>query len=217
MTSIEECSAYGDVPSVIRKRQIEQYKLRFPNLPSEISYHLSCYKNTTHKKTLDTLTKKHFQRQSNAGVPDNEPQTSEGPRHFTRSLTVLLAPNRVIQIQSTKTEKMTALCIAWKKMSVSSTVEITTSEKLRVTLCCAVDNRDTTALDVTYHKECWTNNVSILLRKEETLNLKRFEKVAEISAKIEYSNIINHFLGQVEVAVLSIALYILAEEKIIHK
>ena len=88
LTSIEECSKYGDGPSVIRKRQIEQFKLRFPNLPSETSYHLSCYKNTTHKKTLDTLTKKHFQRQSNAGVPDNEPQTSEGPQHFTRSQTV---------------------------------------------------------------------------------------------------------------------------------
>ena len=109
-------------------RQIEQFKLRFPNFPSEISYHLSCYKNTTHKKTLDTLTETHFQRQSNAGVPDNEPQTSEGPQHFTKYLTAphkkeicFFAPNRVIQIQNTKTDKMPTLCIAWKKMSVSST------------------------------------------------------------------------------------------------
>ena len=29
LTSIEECSKYGDGPSVIRKRQIEQFKLRF--------------------------------------------------------------------------------------------------------------------------------------------------------------------------------------------
>ena len=71
-------------------------------------------------------------------------------------------------------------------------VEVTKSEKLRVKLCSAVDNRDTTAIDVTYHKDCWTNNVFHILRKEEILNLKRSEKVAEISAKIVFSNTISH-------------------------
>ena len=63
-------------------------------------------------------------------------------------------------------------------------VEISTSEKLKVKLYSAVDNRDTTTIDVTYHKDCWTNNVFHILRKEETLNLKRSEKVTEISVKI---------------------------------
>ena len=44
---------------------------------------------------------------------------------------------------------------------------------------------------------------SILLRKEETLNLKRSEKVAEISAKIEFSNNISDFLSQGQVFSMS--------------
>ena len=59
-----------------------------------------------------------------------------------------------------------------------------------------MDNRATTAMDVTYHKDCWTNNVFHILRKKETLNLKRSEKVAKISAKIEFCN---HFLSQGQV------------------
>ena len=51
-------------------------------------------------------------------------------------------------------------------------VEITKSEKLRVKVCSAVDNRDTTAIDVTYHKECWTNNVFHITEKRRYFEFK---------------------------------------------
>ena len=46
--------------------------------------------------------------------------------------------------------------------------------------------KDAHAIDIKYHKKCWGNNVSIVIRKESTSPLPQEHLTTEIAAKIEF-------------------------------
>ena len=50
--------------------------------------------------------------------------------------------------------------------SLHDAIEITGNDKLRVKLSTAVDLKDAHAIDIKYHKKCWGNNVSTVLRRQ---------------------------------------------------
>ena len=53
-------------------------------------------------------------------------------------------------------------------MKVSFKVNKGNDEKLHVKLSTAVDSRDAHAIDIKYHKNCWTKHVTNVLRKHST-------------------------------------------------
>lgn len=71
--------------------------------------------------------------------------------------------------------------------SLHDAIEITGNDKLRVKLSTAVDLKDAHAIDIKYHKKCWGNNVSTVLRRQSA-DTKPSEAsiAAEIAAKIEF-------------------------------
>ena len=90
-------------------------------------------------------------------------------------------------------------CITYLKRAV----EISKNKKLSVKLNSAVDSRDATAIDVTYHKSCWRANVFHFLRRESTAQIKSEQRIAEISAKIEFTDIVKSMLSSGKVLTMA--------------
>ena len=57
-------------------------------------------------------------------------------------------------------------------------------EKIHVKLSTAVDSRDAHAIDIKYHKNCWTKHVTNVLHKHSTTS--NIEQACEGAAKIEF-------------------------------
>ena len=63
---------------------------------------------------------------------------------------------------------------------------MTGNDKLRVKLSTAVNVTDAHAIDIRYHKKCWANNVSSVLRKPLATSSSSSSFPGEIAAKIEF-------------------------------
>ena len=57
-------------------------------------------------------------------------------------------------------------------------------DKLHVKLSTAVDSKDAHAIDIKYHKNCWTKHVTNVLRKHSTTS--NIEQASEVAAKTEF-------------------------------
>lgn len=89
--------------------------------------------------------------------------------------------------------------------SLHDAIEITGNDKLRVKLSTAVDLKDAHAIDIKYHKKCWGNNISTVLRRQSADTTPSEASIAaEIAAKIE-------FLTTTEIALKSGKVLIMSE------
>lgn len=73
--------------------------------------------------------------------------------------------------------------------SLHDAIKISGNDNLRVKLSTAVDLKDAHAIDIKYHKKCWGNNVSTVLRQSPTAgpsSSSGTSVAAEIAAKIEF-------------------------------
>ena len=73
--------------------------------------------------------------------------------------------------------------------SLHDAIEISGNKKLRVKLSTSIDLSDAHAIDIKYHKRCWGNNVSTLLRQSQSktgASSGDNQIAAEIAAKIEF-------------------------------
>ena len=68
--------------------------------------------------------------------------------------------------------------------SLDAAVKKEGDEKLHVKLSTAVDSKDAHAIDIKYHKNCWTKHVTNVLRKHSTTS--NIEQASEVAAKIEF-------------------------------
>ena len=71
--------------------------------------------------------------------------------------------------------------------SLRAAIDHSGNDKLRVKLSTAVDANDATSIDIKYHKNCWVNNVTNVLRKPVALSVasRSTNVVSEIAGKIE--------------------------------
>ena len=74
-------------------------------------------------------------------------------------------------------------------------------EKLHVKLSTAVDSRDAHAIDIKYHKNCWTKHVTNVLRKHSTTS--NIEQASEVAAKIEFVTMAEMALKSVKIMNMS--------------
>ena len=73
-------------------------------------------------------------------------------------------------------------------------------EKLHVKLSTAVDSRDAHAIDIKYHKNCWTKHVTNVLRKHSTTS--NIEQASEVAAKIEFVTMAEMALKSVKIMIM---------------
>ena len=73
-------------------------------------------------------------------------------------------------------------------MLVSESIELSRNDKLRVKFSTAINATDARAIDIKYHKNCWTKNVSNVLRKPLVSRSSSSVLAGEAAAKIEFVN-----------------------------
>ena len=68
--------------------------------------------------------------------------------------------------------------------SLDAAIKKEGDEKLHVKLSTSVDSKDAHAIDIKYHKNCWTKHVTNVLRKSSATS--KIEQASEVAAKIEF-------------------------------
>ena len=69
-------------------------------------------------------------------------------------------------------------------MSVREAIELSRNDKLRVKFSTAINATDARVIDIKYHKNCWTKNVSNVLRKPLASRSSSSILAGETAAKI---------------------------------
>ena len=85
--------------------------------------------------------------------------------------------------------------------SLDAAVKKEGDEKLHVKLSTAVDSRDAHAIDIKYHKNCWTKHVTNVLHKHSTTS--NIEQASEIAVKIEFVTMAEMELKSVKIMNMS--------------
>ena len=70
--------------------------------------------------------------------------------------------------------------------SLDEAIRLSQNDILRVKLSAAVDSSDAHAIDIKYHKKCWLNNVTNVLRKTFSPDESKSDFMSEIAARIEF-------------------------------
>ena len=86
--TIKTYSDHGELQYVTRNKQIEHYKSDHNVLPTTATYHLSCYKNATNTKQIESARKRYNEKLNARQSLSDQPSQNEDPRPFTRSNTV---------------------------------------------------------------------------------------------------------------------------------
>ena len=85
--------------------------------------------------------------------------------------------------------------------SLDAAVKKEGDEKLHVKLSTAVDSRDAHAIDIKYHKNCWTKHVTNVLHKHSTTS--NIEQASEVAVKIEFVTMAEMELKSVKIMNIS--------------
>ena len=85
--------------------------------------------------------------------------------------------------------------------SLDAAVKKEGDEKLHVKLSTAVDSRDAHAIDIKYHKNCWTKHVTNVLHKHSTTS--NIEQASGVAVKIEFVTMAEMELKSVKIMNIS--------------
>ena len=79
--------------------------------------------------------------------------------------------------------------------SLKQAIEKSDDKELKVKLCTAIDAGDAHAIDIKYHKRCWAQHVTNVLRKK-TDTPETQSAAAEIAAEIEFLSMLEEILSE---------------------
>ena len=79
--------------------------------------------------------------------------------------------------------------------SLKQAIEKSDDKELKVKLCTAIDAGDAHAIDIKYHKRCWAQHVTNVLRKK-TDTPETQSAAAEIAAEIEFLSMLEGILSE---------------------
>lgn len=185
---------------------------------NNVKWHRSCYQTITHKKVIDRLKKKFECVQSTAndqGLSKEciEPQktaiSSEGIA-FTRSQTVVYEKDKCFFCDQTadRKEKLRKVSTDKAGRNLREAIELRNDDKLRVRLSEAIDSNDAHAIDVLYHRKCWTQHVTNILRshmqKLDENSSSEQRCVSSIAAEVEFINIVEEKLSEGKVYAIDV-------------
>lgn len=88
--------------------------------------------------------------------------------------------------------------------SLNEAIKVSGNDILRVKLSTAVDSNDAHAIDIQYHKKCWSSNVTNVLRRRTSTGSKGdSDLVSETAARIEFLAVIEITLREGNIRTLS--------------
>ena len=151
------------------------------------TWHRKCYQDATHSGMLKR-EKERYER-ALAGPNESRRKTSnlqetEFINQLTRSKTTPY--NKAVYGEGCNRERLREVRTMNAGTSLHDAIELGRNDKLRVKLSTAINATDAHAIDIKYHKNCWTINVSNVLRKPLASSSSSSVLAGEIAAKIEF-------------------------------
>ena len=184
--AIKERSHYGDVKLTEVWSCLKGFSLE--ELEESVSWHRKCYQETTHSGMIKRA-KERYERELSG--PNEARRKScdlslEAKQPLTRSKTPPY--NRDVCFfcdgEGGYRQQLHTVSTSSAGSSLDAAIKKEGDEKLHVKLSTSVDSKDAHAIDIKYHKNCWTKHVTNVLRKPSATS--KIEQASEVAAKIEF-------------------------------
>lgn len=172
---------YVEVWAYIKGFSSEDLKVR------SATWHRTCYQDATHSGMVKRARDRYEREMAGPDLKRKRAILSPATQ-LTRSKTTPYNRDVCFFCEKVAGYRETLRTVSTKSAgkSLHDAIEISSNDKLRVKLSTAVDLKDAHAIDIKYHKKCWGNNVSTVLRKSSTDTSSNSAATAEIAAKIEF-------------------------------
>ena len=166
-------------------------------------WHRSCYSNSTNNDQIQRAKKRHQANllvenylEENGGqkrirTDMDEPSVSGSTTPFTRSAAVPLDKKLCFFCQKNIEEYLYAVRTENIGRALRDAVEISHDPVLRTRLNTSISPSDAHAIDVRYHKSCWTKHVFHVLRAKWNKGKVERGHPMQISSLIELTNLID--------------------------
>jgi len=155
------------------------------------TWHRSCYQEAVHaEKRLSVKQRYERELKRLGGRLSEEPSTSG---NCTRNSAI---PFWVFCQQGARRRNpLYKLATENAGIKLQRAVELGKDDKLKIRLSTSIDPKDAHAIDVRYHKNCWTLCVSTVLRKTTTESAQGNVE-SEIAAEIKFMSMLDSILLQ---------------------
>ena len=178
-------SRYSEIWSSLKVFSVEELEVK------QGTWHRKCYQDATHSGMLKRA-KERYERVL-AGPNESRRKTrnleeAEPINQLTRSKTTPY--NKAVCFfcdgEECNREKLREVRTMNAGTSLREAIELSRNDKLRVKFSTAIRSTDAHAIDIKYHTNCWTKNVSNVLRKPLASHSSSSFLAGEIAAKIEF-------------------------------
>ena len=184
LKSIEERVQYGDSRySVIW----EQLRDTTPQqlVANTASWHRSCYQEATHAGKLKRV-KERYERE--ADDPCTSSKRKKEEKKFTRSQTLPYNKELCFFCEQGAGYKDSLHSVSTESagQSIRAAIQVLGDARLLTKLSTAIDLNDAHAIDIKYHKNCYLNTVTNVLRRSESSS---DQDSGELAAEVEFLDI----------------------------
>ena len=204
---IAEWAIYGD----------RRYSEAWSNLKSislcnlvekEASWHRRCYKDAVHTGMLKRAKERYEIQLTGPNESRRKSRdATEEPAQLTHSKTSPFERSLCLFCEEHANYKQSLHSVSTFSASESlrAAIEHSGNDKLRVKLSTAVHANDATSIDIKYHKNCWLNNVTNVLRKSVSPSVasRSTNVVSKIAGKIEFLVMTEMALKEGKVLIMS--------------
>ena len=170
----------------------------------KVSWHRSCYASATnhshikraqdrHEHALPTGSypvKKRGQKRGSTEIDEAGPSTSGWSPTFTWSCTVPLDKAQCFFCQEDNGQQLFKVCSNNSGEALKAAVEMSHNEALKTRLNTSISSTDAHAIDVRYHKSCWTKHVFHARRDGADTRITPEQRLMQAGCLIELMNLI---------------------------
>ena len=168
-------------------------------------WHLLCYKNVTNKKNLAVQEKK-FLSMEECKEADNvsfiqhndDASTSDdaGRIPLTRSCTPMYCKEKCFfcDLQGDTGNQLRHVSYDSAGDSLRRAIELSRNDVFRVRLSETISPGDAHAIDVLYHKACWTKNVRNVLRSSDETVINESHNARLLASRYEFIDVVEEYL-----------------------
>lgn len=164
LESVKEWATYGELKYVRGRDKLSHYSLK--DLNERSSWHRSYYKNTVHSGMLKRA-KQCYERHLDGPNEKRRKSSVEDSQQITRSKTIPYDKNVCFFCEGDAgyRQSLHSVLTSSAGESLRAAIELSSNDKLRVKLSSAIDPSDARAIDIKYHRKCWVNHVTSVLRR----------------------------------------------------
>ncbi|MES9880238.1 MAG: hypothetical protein ABW185_05080 [Sedimenticola sp.] len=193
--AIKERAQYGDGEYTIINNRLGQFTVHELQSKSA-TWHARCYKVAVHTGMLQRAKRRYekqvesleMKRKSNITTsPETNILTRSQSLPFDNSLCFFCERGNLLKNPLFKVATVNA------GQKLKEAIEKSGNERLHVKLCSAINLEDAHAIDIRYHKNCWTSHVFNVIRPSHSESHEA-DPVDEIAAKIEFLSAVDEAL-----------------------